>query len=142
VIDSHCSGDGAEDSEGFSSSAGVTSALVTESPVSALPLPHESSLNTSAASGNVGLLMPFALDLVRVIDGDGASVCFGESRVPVCMGLAALSKWGDMDRGESIKPRHLRQPSKSIRACMQPHSVTFCESQGKPTGYRTSQYKK
>lgn len=36
---------------------------------------------------------------------------------------------------ESWNPRHLRQPSKSIRACMQPHSVTFCDSQGNPTGY-------
>lgn len=29
---------------------------------------------------------------------------------------------------------HLRQPSKSIRACMQPHSMTFRSSQRKLTG--------
>lgn len=37
-------------------------------------------------------------------------------------------------------PLHLRQPSKSIRACIQPHSVTFCSSQTKLTGYTRSQY--
>jgi hypothetical protein len=38
-------------------------------------------------------------------------------------------------RGESSYPRHFRHPSKSIRACMQPHSVTFCSSHGNPMGY-------
>ena len=32
--------------------------------------------------------------------------------------------------------RHLRQPSKSINACMQPHSITFRSSQTKFTGWR------
>jgi len=35
----------------------------------------------------------------------------------------------------SAKSFHFRQPSKSIRACMQPHSFTFRSSQTKFTGY-------
>jgi hypothetical protein len=35
----------------------------------------------------------------------------------------------------SAKSFHFRQPSKSIRACMQPHSLTFRSSQTKFTGY-------
>ncbi len=39
------------------------------------------------------------------------------------------------------KSFHFRQPSKSMRACMQPHSMTFLESQSKLTGWDvTSQY--
>lgn len=34
----------------------------------------------------------------------------------------------------SEKSFHLRQPSKSMRACMQPHSMTFLSSQTKLTG--------
>jgi hypothetical protein len=41
---------------------------------------------------------------------------------------------GEDDWASSANPRHFRQPSKSIRACMQPHSVTFCSNQGNPTG--------
>lgn len=43
----------------------------------------------------------------------------------------------DLDESDwsSMKPRHLRQPSKSMRACMQPHSVTFCSSHSKRTGW-------
>lgn len=41
---------------------------------------------------------------------------------------------GDL-REMSAKPRHFRQPSKSIRACMQPHSVTFCSSHTMFTGW-------
>lgn len=33
------------------------------------------------------------------------------------------------------KSFHFRQPSKSMSACMQPHSMTFCSSHGKFTGY-------
>ena len=35
------------------------------------------------------------------------------------------------------KSFHFRQPSKSMRACMQPHSITFRSSQTKLTGCST-----
>lgn len=68
----------------------------------------------------------------------------GMSGRAVCS-LCCSCAWGWRGRrsrglvgGSSMKPRHLRQPSKSIRACMQPHSVTFCSSQGNPTGWEVS----
>ena len=37
-----------------------------------------------------------------------------------------------------LKSFHLRQPSKSMSACMQPHSITLRVSHSKFTGYRSS----
>lgn len=71
-------------------------------------------------AGDGGLAGPVVMGLIfpSVCGGDGARVEVGT--------------WSGA--GSSMKPRQRRQPSKSIRACMQPHSVTFCWSQGKPTG--------
>ena len=67
---------------------GVISRLVVDPPV---PLPHESCLRIWSASGRVGRLRPLALGFepVRDIEGDVASAGGAESRVPVCIGLAA-----------------------------------------------------
>ena len=90
--------------------------------------------------------------------GPGAVTADGESDDPVefelladsrvLMGSAALEKAAaeDFDAFGASDPFlpgagklwansfHLRQPSKSIRACMQPHSMTFRSSQRKATG--------
>ena len=55
-----------------------------------------------------------------------------DGSLPIRMGLASPS----MTAGclSSTYPRHFRQPSKSINACMQPHSVTFCCNHSNRTG--------
>lgn len=122
--------------------AGVVWVLVRESTVSALPLPlpQESSRMISPVSGKLGRggWCWCCLDLgpLRVAEGDAGSVFDVDScQLPPCIGLATPSCLGELGLAESKNPRHLRQPSKSMRACMQPHSVTFCSSQGNPTGY-------
>ena len=56
-----------------------------------------------------------------------------DGSLPIRMGLASPS----MTAGclSSTYPRHFRQPSKSINACMQPHSVTFCCNHSNRTGW-------
>jgi hypothetical protein len=115
-------------------SSGVNSCgLEGASKLSGLPLPHESSRMLSAKLGRAWEGSVFFV--VRELEGDDGPSWGTWARWPPCMGLAAESIMEGVEGpGESMKPRHLRQPSKSIRACMQPHSVTFCSSQGKPTG--------
>lgn len=60
------------------------------------------------------------------LDGDIAFVLIAEDL------LCSLPE--DAVVFELEKSFHLRQPSKSISACMQPHSVTLRESQSKFTG--------
>ena len=44
-----------------------------------------------------------------------------------------------LDEGSEDISFHLRHPSKSMRACMQPHSITLRESQSNETGCKTRQ---
>lgn len=71
-------------------------------------------------AGDGGLATPVLIGLTcpSVRGGDGAS---DEDGAGFESGSGAES-----GAGSSMKPRQRRQPSKSIRACMQPHSVTFC----------------
>lgn len=72
-------------------------------------------------------------DDLRDCDCD-APIMDGDSASPKSAGTFA---WVGGDLAfKSAKPRHFRQPSKSIRACMQPHSVTFCSSHMMFTGWR------
>ena len=56
------------------------------------------------------------------------SLPFHPLGLPVAWPPASLSRACE-------KSFHFRQPSKSMRACMQPHAMTFLESQPKLTGW-------
>ena len=66
-------------------------------------------------------------------DGDCDAAMGGDSASPESVGAFGWAGGGDL-AVISAKPRHFRQPSKSMRACMQPHSVTFCSSHMMFTG--------
>lgn len=122
------------------SSAGPVEAgrLVGESRTSVLTFPEESLRCSVPAGEDLALLVPFGFELPCAEDEVGgiAGEDFLEPpSVPICMGLRGPSDTGDDACVSSTKPRHFRQPSKSIKACMHPHSVTFCSNHSNRTGY-------
>lgn len=94
-------------------------------------LPPQAPLPSPAGTGVTTLeCIGLTCSFPSAFCGDGASV---PSR-PSCPGCSVAAS---ASTGLS-NPRQRRQPSKSIRACMQPHSVTFCSSHGNPTGWFVS----
>lgn len=97
-------------------------------------LPPAAERTGLTAVGFEGALSGLLL-LVALCLGPAGECLFDEGECIVFF-VAGSSLFSELpvDSAESAYPRHFRQPSKSIRACMHPHSVTFCSNHGKPTG--------